>query len=179
VLVLVLGLRRGEALGLTWPDVNFNAAEVRIRWQLQRAGHQIRHRETKTPSSAAVLPLPDICQTALKLRAERQADDRERAVDAWLESELVFTSAHGTPYEPRNFNRQFAVRCRRAGVRYIRVHDTRRTCASLLVALDVHPRVAMQILRHSQIAMTMEVYSEVPTAKTRNALKRLGRQLDG
>jgi integrase len=61
------------------------------------------------------------------------------------------------------------------GVRYIRVHDTRRTCASLLVALDVHPRVAMQILRHSQIAMTMEIYSEVPTAKTRSALKRLGR----
>ena len=63
--------------------------------------------------------------------------------------------------------------------RYIQVHDTRRTCASLLVALDVHPRVAMQILRHSQIAMTMEVYSEVPTAQTRSALKRLGRQLDG
>ena len=56
---------------------------------------------------------------------------------------------------------------------------TRRTCASLLVALDVHPRVAMQILRHSQIAMMMEVYSEVPSAKTRSALKRLGRQLDG
>src|SRR5262249_32931465 len=47
------------------------------------------------------------------------------------------------------------------------------------VALDVHPRVAMQILRHSQIAMTMEIYSEVPTAQTRSALKRLGRHLDG
>jgi integrase len=179
VLVLVLGLRRGEALGLTWPDVDFDAAEVHVRWQLQRAGHQIRHRETKTPGSAAVLPLPDICLTALKLRAERQADDRNRATDAWQDSELVFTSVRGTPYEPRNFNRQFAARCRKAEVRYIRVHDTRRTCASLLVALDVHPRVAMQILRHSQIAVTMEIYSEVPTAKTRNALKRLGRKLDG
>jgi integrase len=179
VLVLVLGLRRGEALGLTWPDVDFDAAEVHVRWQLQRAGHQIRHRETKTPGSTAVLPLPDICLTALKLRAERQADDRNRAADAWQDSELVFTSVRGTPYEPRNFNRQFAARCRKAEVRYIRVHDTRRTCASLLVALDVHPRVAMQILRHSQIAMTMEIYSEVPTAKTRNALKRLGRKLDG
>jgi integrase len=179
VLILVLGLRRGEALGLTWPDVNFDAAEAHIRWQLQRAGHQIRHRETKTPGSAAVLPLPDICLTALRLRAERQAAEKNRAADAWQDPEFVFTSTYGTPYEPRNFNRQFANRCRRAGVRYIRVHDTRRTCASLLVALDVHPRVAMQILRHSQIAMTMEIYSEVPTAKTRSALKRLGRQLDG
>jgi integrase len=126
-----------------------------------------------------VLPLPDICLTALKLRAERQVADKNRAADAWQDPELVFTSTYGTPYEPRNFNRQFANRCRRAGVRYIRVHDTLRTCASLLAAPDVHPRVAMRILRHSKIAMTMGIYSEVPTAKTRSALKRLGRQLDG
>jgi integrase len=179
VLILVLGLRRGEALGLTWRDVNFEAAEIHVRWQLQRADHQLRHRETKTPGSTAVLPLPGICITALKLRAERQAADRLRTADAWQDNGLVFTSVYGTPYEPRNFNRQFAARCRKSGVRYIRVHDTRRTCASLLVALDVHPRVAMQILRHSQISMTMEVYSEVPSAKTRNALRRLGRKLDG
>lgn len=90
----------------------------------------------------------------------------------------MFTTGFGTPYEPRNFARHFALRCEKAGVRYIRVHDTRRTCASLLVALDVHPRVAMQILRHTQINVTMAVYSEVPSATTRNALKRLGRQLD-
>jgi integrase len=91
----------------------------------------------------------------------------------------VFTTASGTPYEPRNFARHFTLRCSKAGVRYIRVHDARRTCASLLVALDVHPRVAMQILRHTQINVTMAVYSEVPSATTRKALKRLGRQLDG
>jgi integrase len=179
VLIVVLGLRRGEALGLTWRDVSFEAAEIHVRWQLQRADHQLRHRETKTPGSTAVLPLPDICITALKLRAEQQAADRDSTDEAWQENGLVFTSVYGTPYEPRNFNRQFAVRCRKAGVRYIKVHDTRRTCASLLVALDVHPRVAMQVLRHSQISMTMEVYSEVPSAKTRTALKRLGRKLDG
>jgi integrase len=179
VLIVVLGLRRGEALGLTWRDVSFEAAEIHVRWQLQRADHQLRHRETKTPGSTAVLPLPDICITALKLRAEQQGADRDSTDEAWQENGLVFTSVYGTPYEPRNFNRQFAVRCRKAGVRYIKVHDTRRTCASLLVALDVHPRVAMQVLRHSQISMTMEVYSEVPSAKTRTALKRLGRKLDG
>ncbi len=179
VLILVLGMRRGEVLGLTWSDADFEGREVHIRWQLQRADHELRHRETKTVSSTAVLPLPDICLAGLTLRRGRQEADREHAGDAWQETDLVFTSGYGTPYEPRNFNRQFAARCRKAGVRYIRVHDTRRTCASLLVALDVHPRVAMQILRHSQIAMTMEVYSEVPSAKTRSALKRLGRQLDG
>ena len=54
---------------------------------------------------------------------------------------------------------------------------TRKTSGSLLAALDVHPRVAMQILRHSKIAVTMEIYTEVPSAATRDALKKLGQWL--
>jgi hypothetical protein len=75
--------------------------------------------------------------------------------------------------------RHFALRCSKAGVRPIRVHGTRRTCASLLVALNVHPRVAMQVLRHSQIAVTMDICSEVPSEATQEALQRLGQSLDG
>jgi integrase len=56
---------------------------------------------------------------------------------------------------------------------------TQLTCASLLAALDVHPRVAMRILRHSKIAITMEIYTKVPDDTTRDALRRLGDQLDG
>ena len=53
------------------------------------------------------------------------------------------------------------------------MHETRKTCGSLLAALDVHPRIAMQILRHSKIAVTMQIYTEVPSAATRDALKKL------
>jgi integrase len=60
----------------------------------------------------------------------------------------------------------------------ITVHGTRKACGSLLAALDVHPRVAMQILRHSKIAVTMKIYTEVPSAATREALAKLGRLLD-
>jgi integrase len=61
----------------------------------------------------------------------------------------------------------------------ITVHGTRKTCGSLLAALDVHPRFAMQILRHSKIAVTMEIYTEVPSAAaTREALDKLGQWLD-
>ncbi|MFG6197391.1 hypothetical protein [Nonomuraea sp. JJY05] len=94
---------------------------------------------------------------ALKERAEQQAADKEAAGDAWVGNELVVTTKHGTPYEPRNCNRHFHAACQQAGVRLIKVHDTRRTCASLLVALEVHPHVAMQILRRSEIAVTMEI----------------------
>jgi integrase len=68
-------------------------------------------------------------------------------------------------------------RCRPARVRKIAVHDARRTCATLLVDLDVHPRVVMQILRHAQFAITMEIYTQVSSAQTRAALKRLGDSL--
>src|SRR5262249_12556715 len=53
----------------------------------------------------------------------------------------------------------------------------RGAAGSLLAALDVHPRIAMQILQHSKIGLSMEIYTEVPPAATRTALKRLGQWL--
>ncbi|RNG38138.1 tyrosine-type recombinase/integrase [Streptomyces botrytidirepellens] len=180
VLVLVLGLRKGEVLGLTWADVNLDAGELRIQHQLQRVRRRLLHSDTaKTEASEAVLPLPDICVAALRLRQKDQASAKAAAGDLWTESDFVFTTRYGTPVEPRNFNREFNRRCDRAGVRTIRVHDTRHTCASLLAAMDVHPRIAMQILRHSEIAVTMEVYTHVPSDGTRRALRKLGKALDG
>jgi integrase len=78
---------------------------------------------------------------------------------------------------PLAHNRRFETRCAKAGVRLITVHDMRHTCATLLATLDVHPQVAIRILRHAQIDVTMNVYTEVSDAKTPQALKRLGRQL--
>ena len=59
----------------------------------------------------------------------------------------------------------------------ITVHGTRKTCASLLAALDVHPRAAMRILRHSKIAVAMEIYTEAPSDATREALCKLSDRL--
>lgn len=164
-------------LGLRWDEVDLDAGEVPIGWQLQRVGGQLLRRETKTEASDAVLPLPDVCASALRDQQKSQADRRATLGDVWEDAGYVVSTRFGGPVEPRNFHRSFKARCAKAGVRSVSVHSTRRTCASLLVALDVHPRVAMQILRHSQIAVTMNVYSEVSSAETRAALKRLGEQL--
>ena len=99
---------------------------------------------------------------------------RLAAGEAWNTSGLVLTTRFGDAIDPRNFQRAFRSSVRRAGVPVIPVHSTRRTCASLLVALDVHPRVAMAILRHSKIAVTMDIYSQVSATSTREALKKLG-----
>lgn len=74
-------------------------------------------------------------------------------------------------------NRKFTARCRAAGVRHLTVHDARRTCATLLVDLDVHPRVIMRILRHADLAVTMEIYAKASSKATREALRRLGESL--
>lgn len=177
VLLLVLGLRRGEMLGLAWQDVDFALAEARIAFQLQRVGGHLVRRKTKTASSEAPLPLPEICLRALKDRRELERRWRAAAEDAWQENDLVITTGYGMPIDPRNFHRLFKQRARKAGVPVISVHSTRRTCASLLVAMNVHPRVAMAILRHSQIAVTMDIYSQVSSESTRQALLQLGSAL--
>ncbi len=173
VLVLVLGLRRGEVLGLAWDQVDLDDAELYIGEQLQRVRHELVRREVKTETSEAPLPLPDLCVTALKVRQKQQDADHDRAGDGWIDAGLVFTTRHGTPIEPRNFGRSFDRCIIAARVPRITVHGTRKTCASLLAALDVHPRVAMRILRHSKIAVTMEIYTEAPSEATRDALRKL------
>ncbi|MER5927819.1 site-specific integrase [Streptomyces mirabilis] len=174
MLVLCLGLRRGEVLGLTWKSVDFEAGEIYVDHQIQRASREILHRETKTEDSDDFLPLPDVCRTALVMRRAQQNADRKAAGDLWQDRHgLIFTTKYGTPIEPGNLTRMFALRARRASIRLIPLRNTRHTCSSLLVALKVHPKVAQRILRHSQIAMTMEVYAEASEDQVRAAVRKL------
>ncbi|MES5819104.1 site-specific integrase [Streptomyces sp. RG80] len=180
VLVLCLGLRRGEVLGLTWKSVDFEGAELYVDHQIQRAGRQILHRETKTEDSDDFLPLPALCLKALRMRRAQQTGDRKAAGELWQGShDLVFTTKYGTPIEPGNLTRMFALRARRAGLRVIPLRNTRHTCSSLLVALKVHPKIAQRILRHSQIAMTMEVYAEASEEEVRAAIGKLSDAMGG
>lgn len=181
VLVLVMGMRKGEVLGLCWPEVDLEKGELGIDRQLQRVRRELLHRETKTEASEARLPTPDIVIAALELRRRLQARDRDDAGSAWRGlpegPHLVFTGRFGTPIDPRTLNRRFTARCDAAGVRRMTVHDARRTCATLLVDLDVHPRIIMRILRHADLAVTMEIYAKASSKSTREALRRLSESL--
>src|SRR5690606_29028916 len=166
VLVLVLGMRKGEVLGLPDDAVDFDAGELVIGFQLQRIDGKLLHRETKSEASDDTLPLPDIAAMALRDRLAARERDRAAVGEVWQGAPLMFTTRYGRPVEPRNFNRSWDARCRKAGVPKITVHDGRRTCGSLLADLDVHPRVAMRILRHAQFAVTMEIYTDVSSEAT-------------
>jgi integrase len=111
-------------------------------------------------------------------KATAAVTDPVTSGEIWEEWGFVFTSRHGTPVDPRNFKPRVHDAVPRAGAPVITVHDARRTCATSLVDLDVHPRVVMQVLRHAKFSITMEIYSKVTSAQTRDALKRLGDSLD-
>jgi integrase len=167
VLVLTLGLRRGEVLGLGWDEVDLERGEIHVLWQIQRINGELRRVRVKTDNSDDVIPLPPICVEALRAKeATRRPGDV-----------LVFTSAAGTPVDPRNFNRSFTLACHKADVRRIRVHDTRHTCASLLRSLGVDLSVIKDILRHSQISITADVYIHVTTEQQREAVALVGATL--
>jgi integrase len=182
VLVVVLGLRKGEVLGLRWAAIDLIARELVVDHQLQRVRRSLLLRETKTEASDASLPMPDIVATALTLRREEQQQAILDADDTWQRfdgcPDLVFTGRYGMPIDPRTFNSRFTARCRKAGVRTLTIHDARRTCATLLVDLDVHPRIIMRVLRHADQAVTMEIYAKASSDATREALRRLGDSLN-
>jgi hypothetical protein len=106
----------------------------------------------------------------------RQEEERSTAPD-WHESGVVFTTTSGTPIDPRNVKRWLDALCDRAGIRRIRAHDLRHTCASLLLAQGVHPRIVMDTLGHSQMAVTMDIYSHVMPAAQQEAARQMQRAL--
>ncbi len=85
----------------------------------------------------------------------------------------MFTTSVGTPIEPRNAVRTFKRILRKADLPDKRFYDLRHTCASLLLAQGVHPRVVMEILGHSQISLTMNMYSHVIPQLQADAAKRM------
>lgn len=140
VLLLCLGLRRGELLGLHWSDVDLDNATVNVHRELQRIDGRLVLSETKILDSDAGLPLPPLCLATL----------RGHFAALVAGARFVISTASSRPVDPRNFYRSFQRRIEKAGVPRIPLHGTRHTTASLLVELDVHPRVIMQILCHAR-----------------------------
>lgn len=166
---LALGLRLGEALGLRWEDIDLDARELRVRVALQRIDGKLQLKEPKTAKSRRTVTMPTATVAAIRGHRVRQLEERLLAGSRWQDSGLVFTSTIGTPLEPSNVLKQFKALLARADLPKQRFHDLRHCCASLLLAQNVPPRVVIDILGHSQIATTMDLYSHVMPAAHRDA----------
>ncbi|MFJ4243622.1 tyrosine-type recombinase/integrase [Streptomyces iakyrus] len=176
VLAIAMGLRRGELVGLRWTDVDLDKRVLYVRQQTQRRRGVLYDDDTKNRRSRA-LPLPAMCIAPLRWHRMRQADVKQRAGESWDDGGYVFATRNGRPVEPRNVYRSFTRVAESAGLRVIRLHDARHGCATLLTAAGVAPRVVMEILGHSQISITMDVYTHVVQDTQREAISHMDRLL--
>ncbi len=170
---LALGLRQGEALGLRWDDVDYVAGTLSVRYQLQRIEGKLTLVPPKTKRSTRTLVMPTMIVDRLREHEKRQVSEKLWAGSKWQESGLVFANRFGGPTQARRVIEQFHQALAEAGIRRVRFHDLRHSCATLLLVQGVSPRVVMDVLGHSEIALTMNVYSHVVPELQREAAQRM------
>ena len=145
------GMRRGEALGLRWSDVDLARGEAAIRQTVVSHDYVIALSEPKTARGRRVVALDNYTVEALRTYKEKGAPEQD--------DELVFCYGTGTPLNPIDISKRFITLSKRAGLRRIRLHDLRHTHATLALQAGIHPKIVSERLGHSTIAFTLDVYS--------------------
>lgn len=178
ILSVSTGLRLGEVLALRWNDVDLNRRELRVTKALQRqTGRGLVVTEPKTRRSRRTIIIPILVAERLRRHQAQQELDFQAAQAPYGEDGLIFTSTSGAALDSSNVARSFKRLLQRAELSSIRFHDLRHSCASLLLAQGVSPRVVMETLGHSRISVTMDTYTHVMPALQRDAADAMDRAL--
>lgn len=173
LLAIATGVRRGEVLALRWKDVDLRAGVVTIRQSLEQTKDGIRFKSPKTKRSARSIQLPAFAVAALKQHRSEQAAQRLRLGEAYQDLGLILTRPDGRPWNPGSFSAGFIDFARRHGFEGLTYHRLRHTHATLLLGLNVHPKIVSERLGHSQIGLTMDTYSHVMPNMQREAAEML------
>jgi integrase len=179
VLAITTGIRRGEALALHWKDVDLDNRRIYIRYTLQDLkGGVFAVAPPKTESSRRPITLTELAVAALRRHRDAQRAQAEASGAAWHEQDLVFTTAVGGPVRGNHIlQRHFEPLCRQLGLPRIRLHDLRHTLASLLLRNQIPAKVAQEMLGHTTISMTLDIYSHVLPDMQQQAAASLDRLL--
>lgn len=170
VLLATTGMRRGEALGLRWVDLDLDGAQLHIVQTLTSVNYQPVFTSPKTKRSRRLLYLDLETVKLLRTHRVRQREERLAAGPAWNgEHELVFCDELGGTLNPEWVSRDFRSKVRKAMVRDIRLHDLRHTYATLALKGGVHPKVVSERLGHATVGITLDLYSHVTPAIGRDA----------
>ena len=158
---LFLGLRQGEILGLRWIDVDLDAGTLAVTQALQRIDGKLSVKAPKTEKSRRRLTLPASVVAALRAHRDRQAFERQAVGMDWHETGFVFTTTIGTPLDPRNVLRVWHGLLTAAGLPRRAFHVTRHTAVSLLIAEGMPLKVIQEIVGHSLLSTTAEIYGHL------------------
>ena len=160
-LIALRGLRRGEAAGLRWCDVDLEHKVAYISWQLQYIAGELVLCPLKTEASRRVLALDTT--TAQILRLHRRAQEDYCRASGLIPSGYVFTGADGGPLSPEYLTRTFGKLIKETGLPPVRLHDLRHGAASLALAAGADLKVIADQLGHCSIVLTADTYISVAT----------------
>jgi len=173
-MAITTGMRRGELLGLHWQDIDFKTRSLHVRRTVNRIGKfGLVESEPKTQRSRRKITLPVFVIDILKQHQEYQKEMREKAGSQWRETGVVFCNMYGSYYEPSNLHDAYKKLLKSAGLPDIRFHDLRHSAATILLGMGVHPKIVQELLGHSSISITMDIYSHVLPSIQLEAMDKL------
>ena len=176
-LIAATGLRRGEALALSWEAVNLTDGTVKVAGTLGRVGGELTITEPKTVRSRRTVPLSPAVVKLLKAHKAAQAAERLKAANQWQNTGLVFTTELGGPVDPRNVLRTIELAAKAAGIDGVGVHTLRHSAAVAWLEAGVHIKAVADLLGHSSIAITGDIYGHSSDATARAAIDGLSSAL--
>ncbi len=169
VLALTTGMRRGELLALRWKDVDLDRAVLAVTGSLQGESRSTLNIATPKSGKSRSVALGMVAVTALRDHRHRQAQEQLLVGSEWRDLGLVFSTEFGDFLSPTTLRLALRRVLTRAGLPTIRFHDLRHTAATLMLSRGVHPKMASEMLGHSTIAITLDLYSHVTANMQRQA----------
>ena len=155
------GCRRGEALGLTWRDLDIEGGRVAIVRALVPIGGKLIETEPKTKRGRRLIALDAETVVVLRVHAAAQLSEQQELGDDWIDSGRVFTARSGEQLHPERISALFARLVRTAALPPIPLHGLRHTYASLALAKGVNAGIVSRRLGHATVAFTLDIYSHV------------------
>ena len=176
ILAITTGMRRGELVALRWSDIHLEEGYLQVCHSARYAGkgYGLQITEPKTKSSRRKIVLSPLLIEALLVHRTRQEEARKAAGDAWQAHDLVFCDRHGDYLDPDTLRNWLKKLLKEADLPSIRFHDLRHSAATLLLERGIHAKVVQELLGHSSIMMTLDIYSHVLPSLQEDAMDRLG-----
>ena len=173
LLMLTYGLRKGEALGLRWSDIDFENNIFCVRQQIQDIDGRLQAVDVKTGESERELPLTPAMKRLLLEHALKKGIDVTTCYDPLAEfniDNLVSTSKAGTPINPHNVNRALSLIIKKTGLPYITPHTKRHMASTLHKNVGTPMRDAQGILGHADSEITRKLYQHADIEIQRRSL---------
>jgi integrase len=168
-LVALRGLRRGEAAGLRWSDLDLDAGTLTVSGQLQQLGGRLVAGPPKSDAGRRVIALDKTTIAALREHKARQLAGKEAAGARWAETGYVFTTMAGKPVGPDRLTRLFRKLVTASGLPPVTLHGLRHGTATLALAAGTDLKVVQDQLGHSSIVLTADTYTSVLPETARSA----------